>query len=240
MYGWHTVHQIGWMQNIRQQLICYSQIHTNEPHYASTYEATFRRKALYIILHVLGNTDMKICKQVTNQWPSQSKKSQLHPAGCVPGRCKLLNPQGRHPTGQGQHSQSHMQVGTGDLAEEKNILTVCKEHKYTYNSHKVLIANTDELKKSERAVSVRDWDSCSSLAEASICEIRHCVRLVFPSTSKDNSAFILKRLPGLLKYKDEGGVVLQYVTKHSSDNTAPHPEELIFTVPVFYCKLQTL
>jgi hypothetical protein len=35
-------------------------------------------------------------------------------------------------------------------------------------------------------------------------------------------------------------MVLQYVTKHSSDNTAPHPEELIFTVPVFYCKLQAL
>ena len=126
MLGWslctgdrHTVHHIGWMQNIWQQFICYSQIHTNEPHYASAYKATSHRRVLYIILHVLGNTDMKICNQITNQWPSQSKRSQLHQAGCVPGRCKLLNPQGRHPTGQGQHSQSHTQVGTGDLAEKK-------------------------------------------------------------------------------------------------------------------------
>lgn len=119
VYRWHTIHHIRWMQNIWQQLICYSQIHSNEPHYKSAYEATFQRIVLYIILHVLGNTDTKICNQVTNQWPSQSKRSQLHPAGCVPGRCKLPNPQGRHPAGQGQHSQSHMQVGTGDLAEKK-------------------------------------------------------------------------------------------------------------------------
>ena len=55
----HTVHHIGWMQNIWQQLICYIQIYTNEPHYASTYETEFQRTIFYRILHVLGNIDIK-------------------------------------------------------------------------------------------------------------------------------------------------------------------------------------
>jgi hypothetical protein len=54
VYKWHTVHHIGWMQNIWQWLISYIHTHNNEPQYAPTYEATFQRRVLYKILHVLG------------------------------------------------------------------------------------------------------------------------------------------------------------------------------------------
>jgi hypothetical protein len=72
VYWWHTVHHIGWMQNIWQWLICYIYTHNNEPQYDLHMKLHFR-EVLYKILHVLANTDIKYVSRLLTNDPHRAR-----------------------------------------------------------------------------------------------------------------------------------------------------------------------